>query len=744
MLAARETVWPAGFYHDDWQAHGASGYLECGKAFLEGSYPLVSLRSWQGGALANEYVFGVFSPVVMGLSILCASLGLEAHQVPFVFVLVHSVILAWGTYQLGLAYGLEPWLAAFLGCSVPLNGFMVDWAASCWPPILVSTAWLPWVWVSLRRITVQEKDRWAAALAPCFIFLLVTAGWPMTVLMAALVTVWLAAFAWRAIPRLLKAWAIGWLLSTPAWAMLIEGFAGSFRAGMAGTWEPHWTVTPPMWLGIGFPLVVDFANPFQPSFTVPYLWTELFTGFWPPWMLLVGLVILRKNGWGKYGPWWVLLLVCVLLASLPAMQPLRWSFRWLPLFVLAFNLMACLVWQEARRREVLALAAVAAGALASSAIALGQITLGLDASSSWSVSTFKSVALDLAALNALALAAVVWALRRGWPWAELLGLGASLLGLALVAWHGGGTAQELRRHWDLPASSALAQASEMIRDRTALAVVDFSDSSAHYQRMDFRDRVWMQFGNLGMTGQACWVNGYSPSDANGAAKMFGLLWNGVFPDAEAEESSAPLGAQAHGLEALGIDTVVAPAPWFAAWDSAGWVVIAGGPSYQVRGKAEKLPRLRSIDRALEAGRLRDFVISSPRERRWQFPAIERAGRDEFRMAAFAAAEITQIHETRLALTAQVNNPSPHHPALLVSSRPWAPGYRASLDGCPLDVFPASACVVAVMLPPAASGELVIAYRPASLGMGLALTVLGMFLWAWTWRRMTADASRGAG
>jgi hypothetical protein len=762
VLLVREFLWPNGFYRDDWQAHGAPGYLECGQALLEGSYPLISLRSWQGGALASEYVLGVFSPVVMGLSLICAILDLQAHQVPSVMVVVHVVILAWGMYELGLDYQLEPRLAAFLACSVPFNGFLIDWGSACWAPIVLSTAWLPWVWVSLRRAIHHgtRSDSRSLAAAGGFIFLLVTAGWPMTVIMAAILSAWLAGCAWwdreppgllGSLRRIAMAWSVGLLLSAPAWAMLMDGFSGSFRAGNTGRWEMNWLVTLPMWFGIWSPLEIHLINPFVPGTGKPYLWTELFTGSWPPWMLVLGAAWSHRNQRRVHWKWWILLAIAMAMASMPTLQPLRWSYRWLPLFVLVFNLMACVVWQEATRSfragggpgDVRPLILGSAGALVFTLMASVQGWLLLNVRGTpFGFATYTGLAGFFIGWNLAVFIAVVLAARLGKPWRFLEGIliAGSLAGIAWVTWHGGGSAQWARRVWYIPPSHELARASALFSGRTILGVIEYRHAILTYHLMGPNDRALMQFGNLGMNGEAYWINGYSPSDTNGTAQLFGLMWNGITGDREAAAIALPLAQNVAGLEDLGIDAVIAPATWFTGWNHPEWEVLAQGETYLAWARKQPLPRLRPVENAVEIGDLRKFVTSAPAEYRYQAPVIERPGLGEPRVVAYSPARISGLRETRLSLSARVENLSAQRSSLLVTSRPWVPGYQATINGQPLPVLAASTAVVAVELPPGTRGLLKINYRPASLRAGLSLAAVGAAFFVWLWRRKPIKAT----
>ncbi len=78
------------------------------------------------------------------------------------------------------------------------------------------------------------------------------------------------------------------------------------------------------------------------------------------------------------------------------------------------------------------------------------------------------------------------------------------------------------------------------------------------------------------------------------------------------------------------------------------------------------------------------------------------------------------------------------PGLVVLSDLWHPGWRATLDGEPVDVLLANHALRGVVAPASAS-RLTFSYRPASLMLGIKLMFVALLAWAvWCWR-----ASRGA-
>ena len=77
------------------------------------------------------------------------------------------------------------------------------------------------------------------------------------------------------------------------------------------------------------------------------------------------------------------------------------------------------------------------------------------------------------------------------------------------------------------------------------------------------------------------------------------------------------------------------------------------------------------------------------------------------------------------------------PALIVFRRPWLPGWRATLNGKPLEVIRADAVMPAVEIPNGAQGKLELVYRPASLIIGGWVALASLFVIAATslWLRL---------
>src|SRR4029450_3734787 len=73
-----------------------------------------------------------------------------------------------------------------------LNGWIICWGAADWFGALSAFAWLPWARWAAERALDPTRSHWRFLWPPPFVYLLITGGFPYTVLMLALVVAWLA------------------------------------------------------------------------------------------------------------------------------------------------------------------------------------------------------------------------------------------------------------------------------------------------------------------------------------------------------------------------------------------------------------------------------------------------------------------------------------------------------------------------------------------------------------------------
>jgi hypothetical protein len=230
-----------------------------------------------------------------------------------------------------------------VGVVAALNGWIISWGATTWFPALSSFAWLPWAWWALA-IAVNEK-RGPERLVPAgiFIYLILTAGWPFSVLMMVVVSIWFGMKTWmhqrfRAVWSLAGAWIIGIGLSAPALLLFVEYIGSSIRGETDLVLQRHWFVPISALGGLVLPSFTVFWSTFDVWRTHKSI--ELTCGLVPIVALLVavfhgGKAFMRSIRW-ELG----LLGVALFLSTTPGLGNFRDGFRWLPLFHLVLAIVA--------------------------------------------------------------------------------------------------------------------------------------------------------------------------------------------------------------------------------------------------------------------------------------------------------------------------------------------------------------------------------------------------------------------
>ena len=347
------------FWNDDYEISILPVFADMARAWNHGEIPLLSPFSWVCGNLAGEFQYGVFSVFINGLIVCVWKLPLTFSQQAAAVSTAHLVVLSVGAFLLARGRKISVPLSIFVALVASLNGWIICWGASDWFGALGAFAWLPWAWWAAERALEAERSRWRFLWPAPFVYLLITGGFPYTVLMLALVLPWLAlrcvfeADNIASPPRtrpgslaqltrigpLLAGVTLGLGLAAPACLALLDYVQGSARESLHPSAHWQWLVPWNAWPGLILPSwTVNWSNFLSRS--VPHGATELACGLVPPAALLTGFLVngralLKKIGWEM-----ALLLVVFILAMIPTAGVFRWSFRWLPLFHLVLALCA--------------------------------------------------------------------------------------------------------------------------------------------------------------------------------------------------------------------------------------------------------------------------------------------------------------------------------------------------------------------------------------------------------------------
>jgi hypothetical protein len=764
---------PHWFFNDDFEFYGMPGFVEAARAWSAGEVPLLSSCSWYGGALGGEFQFGIFSAFLMPCCIVLLRLGLPLPALAAVLAILHLVVLATGTYCLGRWRGLSRPLATLAALVGALSGYMMVVAAITWFSNLTSFAWLPWYWFGLEL--ALDGRRSVARLLPAALalYLLIAAGWPLTVLMAVLVAGHVSLGAcWQA-RSLRPLWpvavasALGLALSAPAWLLFVEHVRQTSRIQTTPTFSRDWTMSVP-WRalpGFVFPTLINKWD--VGGVRLPQMDLVLAGGLVPCAAALAALLSRRgRAALREHGGLALFFLLSLGLAMGPGVGPFRQSFRWLPLVSLALGLLG------AHLLQALALTGtpdlpggrLPSGLLHSSSswAAVMVLVVGGTAWLKKSDPTSRTL-VHLVALTALCLAwvFVVVLVRGASRWRAWTPVGVVLASCALC-YLGVGKYWGVH-HWEWPSVEAALRDHPFAPDVRYLSFHTVEDICGGLVRQgDPRIpavRGWQHAilaGNIPMLLGLDFVNGYSASYPRGMVEVFGMNHLGIGhrgPSPAGLDPNLLLGRESgpNGLLAvLGIDGVVltpglehcVPGLLANGWQLAG---VRGATS--VYHRSVRTPRHVQTLRVAAVTGARDAVLQHLRSRAraeepWCLLSPGRPPVPEVR--EFAEATLGEVQLSRCSVRVEVSNPDATREALVVFPRAHHAGYRCSLNGQDLPVEQLNLLVPAVRVPPGAGGTLELRYLPRSLVAGcwlagLTLVAVLFLSWAGLLARRTTGA-----
>ena len=694
LLAAID---PAFFVRDDFQIEFLPASKEVIHALGDGEFPLLSRNSWLCAAVAAEYQFGVFSLFRMLLEGIAWLLPISLLARGTLLFIVHESVAAAGGYLLARSYGVRPANAMMVALVAGLNGWILWWGTT-WYAITASYAWLPWYWLALRGIVRGRRWSWAGAVFA--LYLLITAGAPYVVLMAAAVAAMsvlaaLARKARRAAWTMIGASALGLALSAPAVLMLLEYFPATARSTAATAFESYWVV--PLRGLFGF--VVPAFTTTWPVFSGPgpHAAVELLGAF-----VALAAIAMSFRKLVTYYPELALALVLLVLMLLPSAGPFRWSFRWLPLFHLVLAVLGARALEHARRAWLAGLVLLTITVL---------------------------VAMDL---TTLAHAAVLAVLCVAWAFLPSLAhaMPAIITSVAIVM-----TFLSFSHRTDVPVwrydDAQLLAPAPLDPSRRYLAMYDLGAVIAPDENGHLRRGVHPELrpGNLPMMAGLEFVNAYSPM---GLAALKDLLHLGAHGPMPAEHADSILRYETGPqqlLHQMGVDGLIVPEAlaqrYGAALSRIGWRPVMKLANCVVYHREERLPEpLFAAARAVKAAdNMQAYAAIFTRETP-QLPVVlltpGMSGQERYGRRAIGLIEEGRNHTS---FVVQGKGPK----ALVVFRRPWMPGWRATIDGKPLPVLRAHLIMPAVEIPPDAEGRVMLVYRPRSLVIGGILAIAAIVI-----------------
>jgi hypothetical protein len=692
---------PLVFWNDDYELSIVPVFADVARSWYEGHLPLLSPSSWVCNNLAGEFQYGTFSIFVNAAVVLIWKFPLTFPQQAAALSITHLFVLAAGAFLLARDHKLSISLSILVALVAALNGWVICWGATDWFGALGAFTWLPWAWWGLERALDRQRTRWRFLWPAPFVYLLVTGGFPYTVLMLMLLIAWLAIKAlfetksFSAIWPMLGGAALGFGLSAPAWLAILDYVQGSARSLSIS--NAHWQWIVPWRALPGFILpcwTVNWAD-FSTRY-LPHTATELACGLAAPAALVAGFLwrprlLLRRLKWEL-----ILLALLLVLSMIPTAGVFRWSFRWLPFFHLVLALCAAHVLQLRPR--------LAAGSTAFLLLVVITIPMSI---------------FNLGGPNGATVTWIYFEIAAVWALFELF------LPIAKVReWAPPGVAFAtlLATYFCIPPncgvpkynfSQDLTKPEPLDSNRLYLAV--YSPAEYAYRR-EYRNGPVGEVARPGSTptwAQLRFVNGYSPILAAGVAREFKFFIHGEidrdFGKYLVENQSGPGGI----LEQLGVDGIVIARE------------VTVDPS----------PEIWQLEFSSDDGRVfhrKGAPFAHVRSVEWIDTVPEKE---------FAAAKISDINDSRNWVTVEVDVPSGDASALLTFSRPYFRGYHARIDGQELRVDSYRGLFPVVEMPGGSHGQLTLIYRPWWLVFGGALSILCAATFVFGAIRATVTRSR---
>jgi hypothetical protein len=701
---------PLVFWNDDYELSVLPVFADMARSWSQGHWPILSPYSWVCGNFAGEFQYGTFSVFVNAAVVLIWKFPLAFPQQAAALSIAHLFALAIGAFLLARDRGFSVALSIFVALIASLNGWIVCWGATDWFGALGAFTWLPWAWWGAKRALDSRRTKWRWLWPAPFVYLLVTGGFPYTILMLLLLIAWLSMKRmWErpqsrdhrdtkvpptlAVLPMLFGVALGFGLSAPAWLALLDLVQGSARELQSAAAHWQWRVPPAALPGLILPSWTVNWTDFS-SRSRPHTAAELACGLVAPAALVAALMwrprlVVREIKWEL-----VLLLVLLVLCMIPTAGMFRWSFRWLPFFHL-----------------VLAICAAEALRLKPGSPTPATATLGL------------VVLIGVAALifhttgsYALPLTWILIGLAMVWLCFEFLLGGsefrcwapAAITFCAFLA-----TYLCVPTNTGVPRynfSQELLKPAPLDPQRLYLSVYPWAELTYCTANKPEPVGQTLRPGSTSMWAGLRFINGYSPIRAAGVAREFETSIHGeINPDVGSHLLTNQAGSDGQ-LALIGVDGIVvaqevdiAPQPR-TEWD----LVVSTEEGNVFHRRSAPFARVRSVS----------SINSRPNEE-------------------FVLATISRINDSRNFVDADIDVPAGGRSALLTFSRPYFRGYKARIGDQKLAITSYRGLFPILEVPAGTHGRLTVAYRPAWLlwggGVAAACGLIALLGLVATWR-----------
>jgi hypothetical protein len=699
------------FWNDDYELSILPVFADMARSWSEGHWPILSPYSWVCGNLAGEFQYGVFSVFVNAVIIVVWKFSLAFPQQAAAVSIAHLFVLAIGAFLLARDRRLSIPLSIFVALVASLNGWIICWGATDWFGALGAFTWLPWAWWGAERALDPRRTNWRFLWPAPFVYLLVTGGFPYTVLMLLLVIAWLSIKSslqtrsiFSILPMLFGV-ALGFGLSAPAWLAILDLVQGSARELQPPSAHWQWLVPPAALPGLIVPSWTMNWTDFS-SRNIPHTATELACGLVAPVAVIAGFIwrgriFVRRLKWEL-----ILLLLVLVLCMIPTAGLFRWSFRWLPFFHLVLAICAAEAlrsFQDSRRSWLATPAAAALALVISTAIAISIF----HAAGKYGF-PLVWILIGLAALWCLLEFLLPHPGFRQWAPVVITFLAL----LATYFW--------IPTNCGVPKynfSQDLLKPAPLDPARLYLSIYPWAELTYCTANQPQPVGQTLRPGSTSMWGGLHFINGYSPIRPAGVAREFATSIHGeINPEVGSYLVNHQAGKDGE-LALLGVDgLVVAREVDLTPQPSSEWEpVFLTNEGRVFHRLGSPFARVRSIT----------SIDSRPNEQ-------------------FAPAAISQINDSRNYVEAVVNVASDDRPALLIFSRPYFRGYQGRLGNQKLAVTSYRGLFPIVEVPAGAHGRLTLVYRPYWLIWGSALAIMCAFVvilsvLALVYRRVSAPA-----
>jgi hypothetical protein len=688
---------PLLFWNDDYELSVLPVFADVARSWSEGRWPILTPYSWVCGNLAGEFQYGTFSVFVNAAVIFIWKFPLTFPQQAAALSIIHLFVLAVGAFLLARERQFSMPLSIFVALVASLNGWIICWGATDWFGALGAFTWLPWAWWGMERALDRQRTKWRFPWPAPFVYLLVTGGFPYTVLMLLLLIAWLSIKSLVetrsifSISPIIFGVALGFGLSAPAWLAILDLVRGSARELQPASAHWQWLVPPAALPGLVLPSwTVNWTN--FSSRLMSHTATELTCGLVPISVLIAGLISRARELVSKIKWELILLFLVLLLSMIPTAGLFRWSFRWLPFFHLILAICAV----ESLRLKP--------GSSTPAKVALGLIILTATAVSILRTGgpyTFPLTWIFLGLASIWCLSELVLCESEFQKWMPALLAFVALLATYLCIPPNGGVPK-----YNL--SQQLLKSEPLDPHRLYLSIYPWAELTYRVENKPQPVGQIVRPGSTSMWAGLHFINGYSPIRPAGVAREFYATIHGEIDPAAGEYLLNYQAGEDGELARLGVDGIVvareidiAPQP------ASEWQLVVStdeGRVFHRRGMP--FARVRSVT----------SIDSRPKEQ-------------------FASATVSRINASRNRVEADVDVPNGNGPALLTFSRPYFRGYEARLGNQKLAAASYRGLFPIVEVPAGVHEHVTLIYRPpwliwgSSAALACALAVLLSFFTA---------------